>query len=162
ANTLRFWLANFPRFLSECVQATVLPIRQSAYHVFRDSTGWPSIAAGWAALIAIGVVLIVLRRRRGMLLFCAGWFVCFLLPLLPGKPNQPDVVAERYLYLPSVAVTLGLAGLGAALWRARPARILVATALGAVLVAGSMRTITRAEVWRNEETLYQTTLVDEP
>lgn len=64
------------------------------------------------------------------------------------------VVAERVLYLPSVGFSL-LVGLGGARFGAKLGSRARTAALGALLLALSVRTLARNRDWRDEESLYR-------
>lgn len=102
-----------------------------------------------AALTGLGIRL-YLRRRDGLLLTAAAWFgVTISLALWLAVSVDTDVpLAERYLYLPSVAFVLAAgAALAAALaggWR-WPAAAL-ASAITAAYLGGTLQ---RGLVWRS-------------
>jgi protein O-mannosyl-transferase len=64
-------------------------------------------------------------------------------------------VAERTLYLPSIAVSISVVGLLTPLWRGGDAkrRNLAVGVLGTVLVLGTVRSLMRAPVWKDSETV---------
>jgi protein O-mannosyl-transferase len=64
-------------------------------------------------------------------------------------------VAERTLYLPSIAVSISVVGLLTPLWRGGDAkrRNLAVGVLGTVLVLGAVRSLMRAPVWKDSETV---------
>ncbi|HWR97088.1 MAG TPA: tetratricopeptide repeat protein [Candidatus Methanoperedens sp.] len=76
-----------------------------------DRIGW-----GWA-VVASSLLFLVLclsgggKRQRHVGIFALGWTVAFLLPVLGFVPIQGAVVAERYLYLPSVGLALAVGAL---------------------------------------------------
>jgi hypothetical protein len=101
------------------------------------------LAAGAVALVA---AVAALRRGRRLPLFCALWFLAACLPSLPVAYLHlaPTPVAERYLYLPSVALALGAGGFAAGVSRRRRLPAAVAGALLLVWAASCWRT---AAIW---------------
>jgi tetratricopeptide (TPR) repeat protein len=109
------------------------------------------IVAGWAAWhwrktvpgIAIGLA----------------WIVITVSPVANIVLPTELLVAERTLYLPSLGVAFALASVGVALpW---PARWRIAL-LAVGLVLGAARSVARAAVWRDDETLFQALKRDAP
>jgi protein O-mannosyl-transferase len=108
-------------------------------------------AAGWAAW----------RWRKSVPGLAVGlaWMVITVSPVANIVVPTELLVAERTLYLPSWGMVFALAAVGMALpW---PARWRVAL-LGMVLVLGATRSIARAPVWHDDETLYQAVKRDAP
>jgi tetratricopeptide (TPR) repeat protein len=115
-----------------------------------------------AALAASGAALWLWRARGETVpLIAVGWFWATIsLPLwiaVFALNNTP--LAERYLYLPSVALALGvgLAWCMAGRWRTQVAVVL---AVIAVVYAGS--TLQRALVWRDDLALWSDTVRKSP
>ncbi len=118
----------------------------------------------WVALISapvIGIALLVfsarrLRERNWLPLFCVGWFVLFLLPVLP----LPDHRSDYYLISP----VLGLAWLAgwaiASAWNmAGDARSVIAArvvvvAAAAAYLSGSTHQIEIASAWYYNNSTY--------
>ena len=142
-------LAAFP----EQLRLLVFPLQLSADWAPPAVDG-PSVVLGAALLLAwvTGVVLLV-RRRRPLAAFAAGWVVVTWLPCSNLVPLTPFFVAERYLYVPSFGLCLlfGLAASEALRRWYRPA--LAVVALGLLLAAG--RTWTRSADWASERALWE-------
>ncbi|MFQ5801633.1 MAG: tetratricopeptide repeat protein [Candidatus Methylomirabilales bacterium] len=107
-------------------------------------------------LLTIGVALLVRRSKEA--LFAASWILVTLLPVLNLVPIQGFVLAERYLYIPSVGLSL-LAALAAG--RVMGSRIpswgkgLVGVSITAVLIAFSTATVWRNSEWSDHVAIYQ-------
>lgn len=115
---------------------------------------------GWV-VVACSLVFVVLcllgagKRQRHVGVFAIVWTVAFLLPALGLVPIQGAVVAERFLYLPSVGLALAVGSLLATKETLRPpskvSLLAVCLALTGVFFLG---TITRARAWTDEVTLF--------
>jgi tetratricopeptide (TPR) repeat protein len=98
--------------------------------------------------------------RDGLPLFALAWLVLTLMPSLAIVWKIPDApLAERYLYLPSVGLSLLAGDLVARLWarasaRARPA---IASGLGLLLLAAGAGTVRRNPVWHDDIALWTDT-----
>lgn len=151
--------------------------------------GWPTYAAvdmpvegvGAPALLgmAVGLALLVLgvlgwRRREwdtpgGLALglggFSALWFLCALAPVSNFVVQIGTVYADRYLYIPSIAFCLGLAGCAAAaaarLGRS-PARFAVPAVLALTLGAWVVLTAQAVLPWRGSLSLWTGVLAHDP
>ena len=146
------------RALGEILRVLIAPFSLSA-----DYSGFPHATrlSGAVALSAAGVVaaflaaLLALRRGRRDPIFWLSWFGLTWLPVSNLLFASGIVVAERTLYLPSVAVAgLATAGVRAALARDRRWLVVPLLAL-ATFTALSTR---RAAVWRDSRTLYEETV----
>ena len=65
-------------------------------------TRWPMVLAIALCLAGAAVLLFLLGRRNRVALFAASWVLLFLLPVLNAGTFTDVLVAERFLYLPSV------------------------------------------------------------
>ena len=97
--------------------------------------GWPLGGTLGLVSCAIAAALLLMRWRAAnrLPLFAAGWFIVSLLPVLGLLGVTGDkAYADRYTYLPAVAlslliVVLGLKGRGAAIWAFAVALLLAET-----------------------------------
>lgn len=89
------------------------------YAAFRDLAQWPFyIAASIAGLALIVVAVRLLSQRNWLPLFCIGWFVTVLAPVLPLRNHRSDY----YLTIPVIGLAV-LGGYGIAMvWGAPRAR----------------------------------------
>lgn len=117
------------------------------------------------AILAFGVLL---RKRQRVISFGI-WFVCLtLLPSSNFVVTAGIVLAERTLFLPSVGAMLIVGGLVVVIARLgdlaeRPVpRHAAQIAVGALLVAGAIRSITRTRVWHDNDTLFHQAVIDSP
>jgi tetratricopeptide (TPR) repeat protein len=115
----------------------------------------PALAAVLLALAALAALYRCWARGRRHLLALAAFYLAALAPAfaLLFDPAAPNLVAERYLYLPSVAVAI-LAGFGAARALEKNRRAVLA-ALGAVLVAFAAGTFTQSRVWLDNVSFWE-------
>ncbi len=89
------------------------------------------------------------------------WIVTFLLPVLGFVPIAGAMVAERFLYVPSIGLSVLICGAAAALARGRGRRALV---IGAplVVIALATGTVLRIPVWKDELSLYSNLVETSP
>ncbi len=152
---LDFWQARFTAIKVVGMEIWLLmwPLRLSSDWSYNQiaPAGWRD-AAAWAALVVIVGLLILafaMRRRNPLVFWLAGFFGIALLPTSNLVVLIGSVMAERFLYLPSVAFAVGLA---AAAWWRLPRRF-AAFALGAVLLLYAGRTWARNLDWQSSLTL---------
>jgi tetratricopeptide (TPR) repeat protein len=116
---------------------------------------WPLILFPMIT-VAVTIAVVVLRRRRP---FAATAWLCYLALLLPSSgivKYGPQLVADRYTYLPDVvwAVCAGAALLY--VWRRRPRTILPLSALAAaILFVLGFLTWKQTQVWHDSESLFR-------
>ncbi len=157
---LSFWptylrLMVVPMDLASDYSPGVLAIRRSMD---------PMVVAGALLLAACLVACFGLRRRAPVVALGLAWFLVTLLPVANLLFPVGTLVAERTLYLPSVGVSLALAGALARLpLPLPPARIRALAAGGLVVgVAFLWRTVTRNESWVSTATVVATLSRDHP
>jgi protein O-mannosyl-transferase len=144
----------FPRvLLNDYGPAILLPAR-----------AWTAGALGGLLLLTalLGTGLLALLRGRGRLALGALWFPLTILPVSNLLLTIGVLVAERTLYVPSVALSLFAAGGIAALPATRPARraALAAAAVVIALLAG--RSLVRVPEWDSTERIFQALERDRP
>jgi tetratricopeptide (TPR) repeat protein len=143
---------------------TLLPFPANAHYVIVPIGTPPPLAwwgaAAWLAALLVGTAWAVIRRPVWG--FCSLWFWVTLIPSVGVNllPLPTAVMAERFLYLPSVGFCL-LAGaalgwaLGATEWgAANQARPAPALAVAALLLAYAGLTQWRNEPWQDHYHLY--------
>ena len=155
--------------LGEYTDRLLWPQRLSYSWKFHPPLSWqdPAILLGVLfTLWAVGVVVAWWRQDRPVS-FAIIWFFLTLAPVLNIAGVGVPAYGERYLYIPAVGICwvvgqgLGaMAGMGTgrrAWWR------FAAVALGLVLLlAAALRTLVRLPVWRNNFTLGQATVGEDP
>jgi hypothetical protein len=114
----------------------------------------PAALAGFALVVAAAIALLLLPRKRpaaalGVVLLVAPWLLVSNLFVTIGT-----IFGERLLYLPSAGFAL-LAGVGASsLYAHARARSFLVTAGAAILLFWGWRSVTYAETWKDDLTLF--------
>lgn len=105
------------------------------------------------------------RRRIPAVMLGTLWAAVALAPVSNVLVPTGIVLAERTLFLASVGAVIAVAGLGQQLMRLTPKRA-VRTAAGVATVTlvllGAWRSVTRAGVWRSNQTVFTVGVVDAP
>jgi hypothetical protein len=131
----------------------VAPLHLNAY-VPRVPVTPFHVAAGSAAIaIAAAVAIAGLRERRAVATFLCLWLVATMAPslLVILRRSASAVLAERYLYLPSVAFVI-LVGYGLVLLgrRSLGARNAALAILAVMALAGAWGSTVRSRVWADD------------
>ena len=113
--------------------------------------GWADIFAWLALAVVAAIVWVVVARRRrdGLIFFLAGFFGIALLPTSNLLFQTGSIMAERFLYLPSVAFAIAVVALACRSGRER----FVAAVLAVVIVLFAGRTFVRNFDWKDDPTL---------
>jgi tetratricopeptide (TPR) repeat protein len=113
--------------------------------------GWSDVFA-WLALVVVAAILsmaVARRRRDRLVFFAAGWFGITVLPTSNLLFQTDSIMAERFLYLPSVGLAIAVVALAYRLRRER----LTAVVLAAVIAVLACRTFARNYDWKDDLTL---------
>ncbi len=146
------------------LRIVLLPTSLTALHVVPDPAA-PSEPAVWAGLLTVllgGLAAIVLSRRSRVAAFFTVWAVSTILPVTNIVPI--DVyLAERYLYLPLVALaaTVSLT-LPDKVRGTRGTTRFLAVAAVTILTCLAMLSHARCRVWRDSDSLWTDTLAKAP
>ena len=134
----------------------LFPFRLDAEADFMPPTRFLNLHTMVGLVIVVGGAYALYRwRRYSAFVFGAGVIACGLAPVLNILPlNQ--VLAERFLYFPSIGFSLLVAL--AVVWGLRHWRHVVIGVFVALLMAFAVRTLTRSLDWKDEMTLFQKTV----
>lgn len=136
-------------------------------NVFRMFYLGPSLYSPWpwiTLLVLIGTLW--LRKREPLLAFLIAWWLITLLPVLDIRQLSFPLLADRFLYFPSIGPCLVLAYLLLE-WLPRrlpSARLIPAAAgaLAAVMFFCAARTLHAIPRWRDNDTLIHYSLTQSP
>jgi len=115
---------------------------------------------GFALLIAIIALGLILRRKKPVVSFGIAFAAITLLPSSNFLITTGIIIAERTLFLPSLVAMIVLGGLlvpAMAAWRARVAgsgALVPQLLCGVVLLTGAARSERRTTVWHDNDTLF--------
>ena len=145
------------------------PVRLSAFYVFHPNTHLlqASVVEGVGALILGVLVFAGLWRGARPASFGILWLLITLAPVLNARWMGSYVLADRYLYLPSVGFCIVAGWAGASLWRKasvrqRLWRLAILVGASAVAALCVLRIVTRVPDWHDEVTLVSRALAAEP
>lgn len=153
----RFWTAM--RVLPEYLRLMLVPVELVPDYgpgvIIPETSPWSGLVLA-GALLAVALAFLVWRMRGEARLVGGGilWFAITVLPVSNLLFPVGILLAERTLYLPSVGLSLAIAG--AASWVAgyTPTRVRPAAAvLLLALVAAGIRTWKQNPVWRETGTV---------
>jgi tetratricopeptide (TPR) repeat protein len=100
----------------------------------------------------------VRRRQDPQLFWAAGFFGITLLPASNLLATTANIMAERFLYLPSIGFVVAVVAL---VWRLARPRVAYAV-LGAAIVLCATRTMARNPAWANDVTLGESGIASAP
>ncbi|HZN40974.1 MAG TPA: tetratricopeptide repeat protein [Planctomycetota bacterium] len=148
------------------VVRTFVPADLCVLHPLQEAPAWAE-PHFWGALLAVAAVTaaaFALRRRWPGLL--AGWLAygLLLLPVSGLMQAGPSLVAERYSYVPSIALFAGAAAGAAACWPSLGSRGRKLAAAGwlLVVVVAAALSWRQCAVWRDSVALWTRTLAVHP
>ena len=123
-----------------------------------------------ALVITLGTLWVAIKRGWKDIAFGISWTIIAILPVSGFLVATGFILAERTMMLPSVGAMIAVAAIGRRLWAAIPAeqraerrlRVLAGGALAVVVALGFTRSALRQLVWRDNDTLFPTTVRDAP
>lgn len=143
----------WPRYLELLLFPTQLSADYSPAVILPVEHLTPLGTAGLALVIGLLGLAVVGYRSVPEYGFAVGWFAVAILPVSNLIVVAEIVLAERTLYLPSVAVAVVMA---LALARAtRPTRRWLALGLAAWVLAFSVKTVRRNPVWESTQSVFE-------
>jgi hypothetical protein len=146
-------LANVPLALAGYLRTFAWPLGLSTYYP-HPGAQLPWAAAGLAAGALVAASVVALRSRCGALRIGWPWFLLSLLPVIGVVQVGEQARADRFTYLPSAGLAIGLAWGAAAAARALPRRAVAAAALCTLAALGAL-SHRQARVWRDGEHLFR-------
>jgi tetratricopeptide (TPR) repeat protein len=161
-----FWqrLPGSFELLARYIILSLVPIHMQPFYSLRRPESFLGLWPALGMLIGGGLVALLIWswRRVPQVAFGTAWFLVTISPVVDLVPLSPREMglADRYLYLPSVGVSILLAlGFAALLGptdgQRRPFRRLAAWGgLILLLIAYPWQSFRYAPVWRNDLTLY--------
>ena len=132
------------------------PVRLSIYYVEHDVVRWTIFGAASAGLLAFTALCWRVRRRAPYLLMGWLWFLIALFPVIRGLRLGIAEYANRFIYLPSIGLSIAASFGGAALFRNRAKGARTAGLL-AILILGACGALTAYNLrfWRDSDTLFR-------
>ena len=123
-----------------------------------------------AIVVTLGTFWLSIKRGWHDVTFGLAWTIIAILPVSGFFVATGFILAERTMMLPSVGAMITVGAIGWRLWEWLPAtqrgerrfRVLAVAALALVLALGFARSARRQMVWRDNDTLFPTTLADAP
>lgn len=158
------------KLLSFYVGLLFFPVKLNADYVITTSASVsdPYFILSSLMLVTICIITIKIKRFSGNTYFSILWFAISILPVANIAPIE-NIVAERYLYIPSMGffIFIGTAlanGLrcNGIFKKARLGMIITILLIVSAIFLCSFKTINRNKIWKDELTFWTKTLKDSP
>lgn len=142
------------------VRLLVVPTALSAEYPMVPAANLGAVAGG-ALLLLAGFGFILTGKTTGPPRLAAAWFLFTWLPTANFIPLSPFFLADRYLYVPSLALCFAVAwGLNQAGIRFRTGQIMAALVTVILVFFGADLSRSRLADWESEQQLWQASLED--
>jgi Tfp pilus assembly protein PilF len=155
------WVLSSIATVGEYVTKTVWPVELNPFIPFELTTSvrdWDFVIGLIALAVIIGGARWAKRRHNRVVLLGLSIFVFFLIPVvLPITQLGENVVAERYLLLPSLGVAM-IAGWLTTKWYkllSRGWRIVPGIGVGLIALIWSQQVLAYNPVWQSSQTFYE-------
>jgi tetratricopeptide (TPR) repeat protein len=148
------------KVMVEYIKLLIFPIDLCAEHMISipKTIREPAVLGSLLIAAAIVVISAVSFKKNKIVSFCILWFFITLLPVSNVIVPVGNMMAERYMYIPSVGFCLLLGGL---IWRVRRKRVAVAL-VSVLIISYSCLTIIRNRDWKDTFTLWDKTARQSP
>jgi Flp pilus assembly protein TadD len=134
---------------------TVYPVDLAYFYPPPKVTSWLATVGAGAVLAGLSWAAWHLRRRKPCLLAGWLWFVGMLVPVIGVVQVGDQFVADRYTYLPSIGLGLGVVFALADVVIASRAKVMVWGCLAVLMLAGCLWATTRQlRSWRDSAALF--------
>lgn len=108
--------------------------------------------------LAIGAILAFLLKRGSGAVAALAVYAAFLAPVLGLFQNGPQIVADRYSYLPAIGLMILASGAMGWWLRSRsfaaPMRLAAGTLAGVIVLTLGALTWSQTQVWRDSQTMW--------
>ncbi len=146
------------------LRAFLFPARLLPYYVFPGPvswTNWHCVLPFFSLVLFAGAVWVF--RRHRVFVFAALFYAASILPVLRVDPaHSLTVVADRFMYLPSLGLCFVFAAAAERVFlkakSIRGARLVLAGTLAALFLALSLKTYAQSQIWRDDDSLWQDTI----
>lgn len=129
-----------------CCPWTLLPLHVRPEPV---SLANPVYAASFLTVLFVMAGVFVGRKNRWVL-FAAGFYALSIFCVLRVNADAVSVVADRYLYLPGIGLSLLIGYAAERVWMSRPQwRIFLLTAVVVILGLLTIKTVFQIRIWKN-------------
>lgn len=140
---------------------TIYPVGLSIQYPFDLPTSQMIVVAAAIALAVLTIAFFVAARRHPALLFGWLWFLGTLMPVIGLIQVGKQSMADRYMYLPMIGLSIGL------IWsipspQSRSSAWFAAVVAGMGLMAMAAVATVQVSVWRNTSTLYDHAVTVDP
>ena len=151
-----FW--SLIEFVAGYVKLLLVPWPLNYYFYAQPGTvaSVPETILWWAITLAVSIWIMGFWKREPLVAFGAVWIVVTLAPTLIWAFNEQPIFAVRYLYPPTIGLTLIIARgiqLSRTRWPAVTAGLVIAVALSYALL-----TVMKNRDWQDEERFFLTAL----
>jgi tetratricopeptide (TPR) repeat protein len=134
---------------------TLVPVKLSPIYPLADGLSLVPVIAGVFLLMAITAICIWSIKRNPWVALGWFWFVGMLVPTIGIIQVGPQAMADRYTYLPSIGLLIGLVwGSYALLSTFEVKKSLVSLGAAAALIICILGTWTQTGYWKDGVTLY--------
>jgi len=151
--------------LARYVWKLVWPATLSADYSYNQIPLASGSVSDWIAWAAVAVILvgaiILYRRKRTAFFFAAFAFIVFI-PTSNLLFNIGTIMADRFLYLPAIALAVCIALLLRAISERTGMQFLTPIAMALIICAWGIRTYVRNEDWRDNLSLARATVETSP
>jgi len=154
------------RVAAHYIRLLFFPVGQSAIYMVRISSSIKDVRVIVSLLLITVFVLtsILLARKSRETSFCILWFFVALLPVLNIIPMQNVIMAERFLFLPSIGFCMFLGTRLSLLIKSRRKQLKKSALFlfFSILVFYSLKTMARNRDWKDDFTFWKQASVTAP
>ncbi|TLN23964.1 hypothetical protein FDZ71_02315 [bacterium] len=154
--------------LATYLRHALLPFDLKVFYDFpiRTTLADPVVISSWALVIAVIASAFLLRKKMPAVSLGIIWFFAGLLPVCGlAMILSPTVIADRYLYIPLIGVSMALSSAAVFIYERRlstrniPA---LKAVVAAFIILSASYTTARVDVWNTDESFWRRAIKDAP
>ena len=161
-------LPKMVKVFASYIALLVVPVRLSIQYLImpvKSIADWKLLASAGTVVLFI-IACVISFKKSKLIFFCLMWYVLNFIPVSHLVPvNVPSLMADRYIYLSSIAlsflVALGIARrevLEEKFGEDSAVHVLLVLLLAGFVVFFSVQTVRRTAVWKDSLTLWKSEL----
>jgi len=152
-------IANVPYVIFHYVYKSLYPVSLSVFYPYPKPPGSLAAFGGILVILLLTLMFFKLRKSKSYLLFGWLWFLVGLLPVMGLIQQAQHLVADRYMYIPLIGLSIIFVwGIYDAIRKIKGAIIIFSAISFVVIISLAVLSFKQTGVWKSSLTLFENAL----